>query len=298
MKNPILPGYYADPFVYQDGNDYYMVFTTETVQDSWDGAGIFEISHSTNLAEWSDPLTILTTKQLSWAEKQPWAPTLTKYQDHWYFFFCAERQIGVAVSDSPMGPYRDVLDCPLIPGPYFMDTQTIDPSVFVDDDGRAYLLWGQKNALLCEIHLSPTDVHLIGKPIVLSDHFLIQRSHPLDQRHIEFYNEGVDLMKFQGRYLLTWSVYDTRDYRYNIRYAWADQVTGPYIQPLTEGQDNLMIRRTPGIDATGHGNPVEYQGELYQFYHRYVMPRAGYHREICCDKIKIDGDILTVIPTK
>ena len=68
------------------------------------------------------------------------------------------------------------------------------------------------------------------------------------------------------------------------------------MQPLTEGYDNLMIKRVPDIDATGHGNAVIYKNELYQFYHRMFSPRIGYHRQICCSKIHMIGDRLYVDP--
>ena len=299
MKNPVLPGFYADPFVYRDHHDYYMVATKEDSADvcGTGSGGVFEIFHSVNLTDWSSATEILSLDDISWADDKAWAPAVTKYQDHWYLFFCGNQQIGVAVCDTPTGRYRDVLDKPLIPTRY-LDAQAIDPSIFIDDDGKAYFLWGQGRLYLCEIHLSPTDVHLIGDPICVSDQFLIQRSIHPEKTDNTIYNEGADLTKVGDKYLLTWSVYDCRDYRYNIRYAWADKPTGFYIQPLTEGQDNLMIQRIPGIDATGHGNPVFYQGELYQFYHRFVSPRQGYHREICCDKVIIHGDCLRVIPTK
>lgn len=296
MNNQIRNGYYADPYVYRNGDDYYLVATSELNRDPVNmKEGYFEISHSRDLVNWSEPKVILDFKDLSWASNNAWAPTLTKYKDHWYFAFSAEQQIGIAVCDTPDGTYRDVIGAPLVERE-FMNTQSIDPSLFIDDDGKAYLIWGQRHCLMSEIYLSPEDVHFVGDVRRLCDNFYSQRSIRADHPDNTIYNEGADLLKYNGRYLLTWSVYDFRDYRYNIRYAWADNIWGPYVQPLTEGYDNLMIKRVPDIDATGHGNAVIYKNELYQFYHRMFSPRIGYHRQICCSKIHMIGDRLYVDP--
>ena len=138
MNNPVISGYHADPFVYRDGEDYYMVCTTETV--GWEGAA-FHMFHSTDLQNWSEPAEILDLKKdVAWADKMAWAPALIKKDGYWYFVFCGEQQIGIAVCDTPMGHYRDVLGKPLL-GRDTLGTQTIDPSLFADTDGKTYLIW-------------------------------------------------------------------------------------------------------------------------------------------------------------
>lgn len=294
MKNPIIPGYHADPFIYRDGSDYYMVLTTETTGDA-----IFQCYHSTDLQNWSEPAEILNvTREISWANNLAWAPSMVKKDGYWYFVFVAEHKIGVAVCESPMGKFRDVPNKPLIAsgvcGEY-----TIDPSFFKDVDEKVYLVWGNGKCILSEICLSPTDVHLTGEAMCLSDEFFLQRSMDLGKRDNSVFSEAPDITFHNGRYLLTWSCYDTRDYRYCIRYAWANRVTGPYIQPLDENHDNILIRHCGEIQCTGHGNPVHMNGQLYLSYHRFALPRADYHREVCCDPIVFEDSVhIHVEPTR
>ena len=82
MGNPIIPGYHADPFVYRDGDDYYMVQTTEGA--GWDGSH-FHCYHSTDLENWSEPCEIFNLKtDLSWADRYAWAPSILKKDGYWY----------------------------------------------------------------------------------------------------------------------------------------------------------------------------------------------------------------------
>lgn len=280
--NPVIPGFHADPFVTRSGEDWYMVLTTEL--DGWDGAH-FDIFHSRDLVHWSGPKEILNLKDLTWASRMAWAPTLLEQDGFWYFCFAAEQRIGIAVCGEPMGTYRDLLGRPLIEKDY-LGTQSIDPSLFRDTDGRTWLFWGSGNLWLQEIVLSPADARLIGEPRCLSNDFYWQRSGGRERGYDpSIFCEGADCTYYRGRYLLTWSIYDTRDPRYAMRYAWAEKVTGPYIQPLDEHNDNLYVQGRGSVQGTGHGNSVVRDDELIVFYHRRADPMRSYAREVCCDNV-------------
>ena len=295
MKNPIIPDYHADPFVYRHGNDFYMVQTTEDAH--WNSSE-FHIFHSTDLETWSDPALIFNLKaDTCWAEKGAWAPSIVEKDGYWYFAFVAECQIGIAVCDQPTGRYRDLLNRPLVARGDYDGLHTIDPSFFTDRDGKTYLVFGNGRAILQEIVLSPDDAHFVGNPTVLSNDLFCQRTATPPDPSI--FCEAPDITLVGDRYLLTWSCYDTRDPRYCIRYAWAQRVTGPYIQPLDEDHDNVLIHRKGEIQCTGHGNVFEKDGDLYLAYHRYAIPRNDYLREICCDKVQFEDDLhLFVTPTR
>ncbi len=78
---------------------------------------------------------------VSWADKNAWAPAIAERDGKYYFYFCAEQQIGVAVADCPAGPFKDALGGPLV-AKGRLTGQMIDPAVFTDDDGQSYLYWG------------------------------------------------------------------------------------------------------------------------------------------------------------
>ena len=295
MRNPIISNFGGDPYVLKDGDGYYL---TPTNEEEKYGRHTFQCYYSKDLQNWSEPKTILDLRNISWADKMAWAPTMVESGGCYYFCFCAEQQIGIACCDDPMGEFKDMLDAPLI-GYEEYGFQTIDPCFFKDDDGRIYLLWGQGKCYMAEMDLAPGKAEFIGGPKSISDEFYWQRSINPSNFDVTIYNEAPDLIKYKGRYLLTWSICDVRDVRYRIRYAWADNVWGPYIQPIDETHDNILIKGQGDIQCTGHAAVSEYKNELYLVYHRYVMPRQSYHRQICCDKIIFMDDVhIVAIPSK
>ena len=99
------------------------------------GRRAFRAGSSKDLIEWKNEGVILDFgKDLTWAKTRAWAPCIATKNGKYYFYFSADRQIGVAVADKPTGPFRDPLGKPLIPRDSY-DCQVIDPMVFVDDDG-------------------------------------------------------------------------------------------------------------------------------------------------------------------
>lgn len=300
MKNPVIEGNYADLFVYRDGSDYYMVATTEkSPYFTKENGEFFEIYHSKDLQNWSEPKKIIEMRNIPWSNGSwAWAPSLTKYKDHWYLATCTNSQIGIAVCDTPDGVYRDVMGESII-GVQMMGVSSIDPSLFVDEDGKAYLMWGNSALFMSEIYLSPDDVHLVGEIRNLSEIFYEQKGEVHDRYKPWVFCEGADLIKYNGRYLLSWSINDFRDPNYNIRYAWADNVWGPYVQPKDENGDNIIIKRPSGIVGTGHGNITEMNGYLYVCYHRHQYDGDGKYvgRQACINKIEINGDILSANAT-
>lgn len=297
IKNPILKDSLGDPFVMKDGADYYL---TATCQNPELGGHTFQCYHSTDLENWSEPKTILDfTKHVSWGKEKAWAPTMAKVGGHYYFSFCADQQIGIAVGEHPMGEFRDILGKPLVSYEQY-GFQTIDPCLFVDDDGTVYLFFGQGKCYFAPISLSPDKAEFLEEPVSLSDQFYWQRSITTGF-DITVYNEAPDLIKIGDRYLFSWAIYDVRDPRYAVRYAWADNVRGPYIQPVNDDLevDNILIQGHGDIMCTGHACIQEYKGEYYIFYGRYKTPHRGMGREMCCDKVVFtDGDHVRAIPGK
>lgn len=117
-------------------------------------------------------------------------------------YFSAEAQIGVAVSDSPLGPFRDMLDRPLITKNEY-DCQSIDADLFVDEDDQPYLLWGQGKCWI--VPLEEDMVTFKAEPVLLSDQFYKARVKDPSVFDAGVYNEGPHLQKINGEYLLTWS---------------------------------------------------------------------------------------------
>ena len=152
MPNPILPVEdAADPHIEAIGDRFYIYATNAGFYPSpavfhrgeadHDGHG-FAVWSSPDLASWQRAGVALKFGDISWAKdlSEAWAPCLAERDGRFYFYFCAQSRIGVAVGDAPAGPFVEILGHPLVE--FEPDLSAIDPMVFTDDDGQSYLYWG------------------------------------------------------------------------------------------------------------------------------------------------------------
>ncbi|CAM5243702.1 Arabinoxylan arabinofuranohydrolase [Streptomyces alboniger] len=138
MKSPVLPGLNADPNIVRFGDTFYIYPTTDGFE-GWSGTQ-FKAYSSTDLVHWKDHGVILDLgPDVSWADSRAWAPTIAEKDGKYSSSTSAPtRTFGVAVSDSPTGPFKDALGKPLLKAGQYSG-QMIDPAVFTDDDGQSYL---------------------------------------------------------------------------------------------------------------------------------------------------------------
>ncbi|WP_026559841.1 family 43 glycosylhydrolase [Bacillus sp. J37] len=277
---PVIKGEWADPFILKDGEDYYLYPTKDS--EGWIYEK-FHVFHSKNLIDWNGPHLALDLNDVSWAKTKAWAPGITKYNGKYYMYFSAEAQIGVAVSDSPMGPFVDILGRPLITKDEY-DCQSIDADLFIDDDNKPYLLWGQGKCWI--VPLETDMVTFKTDPILLSEQLYENCGKDPKVFDSGVYNEGPHLQKVNGKYLLTWSNYDTRDPRYQICFATSQHIYGPYEYP----EDNRVTQPSDHFFGTGHASMTQYEDEWYLVYHRLIDPDRTLLRETCISKITFKGD--------
>ena len=282
QTSPVLPGYYADPNIVAIGDRYYVYATTDGYE-GWGGTH-FEVWESPDLATWTNRGTILALgTDVSWASEHAWAPAAIERDGKTYFYFTAEQSVGVAVADSPTGPFREMLGRPLVDKRDYGDGQQIDPAVFVDTDGQHYLLWGNTTG-----YVVPLDDTMAGYD-------------PAEVRVVEGiddFREALFLVERHGTYYLSWSVDDTRSEDYRVAYATGPSVHGPW----TNRGVILSKDVEQGIRGTGHHSILQVPGtdEWYVAYHRFAIPDGdGTHRETTIDRLEFDddGSIRTVVPT-
>ncbi|MEV7039686.1 family 43 glycosylhydrolase [Amycolatopsis sp. NPDC051061] len=279
-RSPVLPGYHADPNIVAFGDTYYLYPTTDGF-DGWSGTK-FSAWSSKNLVDWTNQGVVLDLgPDVSWADKNAWAPTIAQRNGKYYFYFCAEAKIGVAVSDSPTGPFVDSGKPLIATNPD--GGQAIDPAVFVDASGQPYLYWGNGNAYVVPLN----------EDMVSFDPAKITRLTGLDG-----FREGLFMVQRKGTYYLSWSIDDTRSEDYRVGYATAPSPTGPFTDHgLILGKDAHL-----GILGTGHSSMLQVPGtdDWYLAYHRFGIPGGdGTHRETTIDKLTFrrDGTIVPVTPT-
>ncbi|MET7697771.1 family 43 glycosylhydrolase [Streptomyces sp. NPDC005485] len=285
-RSPVLPGLTADPDIqYLDGR--YWIYPTSDGHPGWSGTS-FKAYSSKDLVHWKDHGVILDLgPDVSWADENAWAPAIAERDGKYYFYFCAEQQIGVAVADSPAGPFKDALGKPLVAKGGSLSGQMIDPAVFTDDDGQAYLYWGNGHGYVVPLN----------DDMVSYDPARVKDITPANFR------EGSFVVKRQGTYYFMWSEDDTRSENYHVAYA-----TGPSpLGPWTKRGTILSKRPEYGIKGTGHHSVVNVPGsdDWYIVYHRFALNgpgRAGgdgTHRETTIDRLRFaaDGTIEPVVPT-
>jgi len=281
-NNPVLAGYAADPHVTLFDGTFYIYPTTDGLDD-W-SATSFSVFSSTNLVQWSSRGVILDVrKDLTWATSHAWAPSIAHVGSTYFFYFSADSQIGVATSSSPTGPFKDFLGKPLITG-YQYGCQSIDPYVFVDDDGTGYLYFGSGGLHVGKLKTdmvsfasAPTNVSLTGASGTL---------------------EGSAMFKRKGSYYLAWSEGDTRLATYQMAYARAQSPLGPFTRAGVIVQQDT----SRGILGPGGGTvlAIASRDEYYLAYHRFKIPGGdGTHRETCIDRLSFnaDGTIAPLKPT-
>lgn len=284
-RSPVLPGLNADPDVhYLDGR--YWIYPTTDGYPGWSGTS-FKAYSSKDLVHWKDHGAILDLgPDVSWADKNAWAPAIAERDGKYYFYFCAEQQIGVAVADSPAGPFKDALGAPLVAKGRFTG-QMIDPAVFTDDDGQSYLYWGNGH----------------GYVVPLNDDMVSFDASQVKDITQTGFREGSFVVKRQGTYYFMWSEDDTRSENYHVAYA-----TGPSpLGPWTKRGTILSKRPEYGIKGTGHHSVVNVPGtdDWYIVYHRFALNGPGKaggdgtHRETTIDRMEFaaDGSIEPVVPT-
>lgn len=274
----VLPGVNADPHLAAFGGTYYLYPTTDG-SDGW-LATSFRAWSSKDLKTWRNEGVILDLpRALEWADVRAWAPAIATANRKFYFYFSAAQSVGVAVADTPLGPFKDPLGKPLVEKGRFKGVQSIDPMVFVDDDGAAYLYFGQGRCMAVRLRAD----------MVSFDPAAVRDLTPPG------YNEGSFVFKRNGVYYLSWSEFDTRDPRYSVAYATSASPLGPFVK----APDNPILQQRGTVKGAGHHSILRLPGrdEWVIAYHRFRIPDGnGYNRETCLSPLRFDerGAILPV----
>lgn len=307
-NSPVLPGEFADPDIDVFNGKFYIYPTTDGVE-GW-GGYLFHAFSSEDLVNWEDEGVILDLKAtesyqnekgvevatVPWASGNAWAPSIEKKNGRYYFYFCGNngnaKAIGVAVADSPAGPYT-VKETPLLTiedcqAEGIKMGQVIDPSIYTEEDGTSYMLFGNGNPAIVQLG----EDMMSWVPGTLKNY-----------AGAEGFREAITVTKKDGKYHFTWSQDDTGSENYQVNYGVGDNLYGPitYKYPILQKDTDKDIK------GTGHHSVLQVPGkeEYYIAYHRFLTPLGqvtggfGYHRETCVDKLTFgeDGLIQKTAPT-
>lgn len=276
-QNPLMEG--ADPFILTYNGRYYLYATNAD-----DG---FRVFVSEDMAEWEDKGYCLKKGDVK-GEKWFWAPEIMARNGKFYMVYVSEEHLGIAVADSPLGPFTQNEK------KWLSEKKAIDGHFFVDDDGTVYIYYVRLQGGNL-IYMSKMNEDLSGFDEE-NERFLFRASEEWELKDCEVV-EGPFVLKHNGKYYLTYSANHTRCEDYAIGYAVSDSPFGPFVK--YEG--NPILHKTDEVNGTGHHSFTQSLDgkELVCVYHRHCSKETFQPRLVCIDRAGFesggDGEDILVI---
>lgn len=290
--NPLFEGWYADPEGAVFGETYW-IFPTYSA--AYEQQVFLDAFSSTDLVNWEKHTHVLDTGIIKWAHEAMWAPAIIEKEGLYYLFFSANDVqqpggpnwneentinhfggIGVAVANSPAGPFADYLSKPLI-SEFYNGAQPIDQFVFKDVDSTYYMFyggWGHCNVGRLNAEFTGFDQW--------NDSTLFKEITP------EGYVEGPFMFIREGIYYFMWSEGGWGNDRYKVAYAMADNPLGPFKRIGTILESDKAIATGAGHNSVIH---VPESTDWFIVYHRRPIPNEGRdHRVTCMDRLQFNED--------
>lgn len=244
---------------------------------------------SKDMVNWKAEGSPLALTAFKWASHDAWAGQVAE-RDGKFFWYVpmwldkpAGFAIGVAVSDSPTGPFKDAIGAPLLssdrtPNPtnpegVVVMWDDIDPSVFIDDDGQTWLFWGN------------TDLHYAKLK-----RNMVEFDGPIEKITLPRYVEAPWVHKRGNLYYLSYAA----GFPERTAYATAEKITGPWTY-------RGVIAELAGNCNTNHQAIIQFKGRDYYIYHNGGLPGGdSFHRSVCVDYIdyRPDGTMKKLVPTE
>ena len=243
-----------------------------------------------DMVNWTYLGTQVNTATFKWARQgqRAWACQGVERNGKWYWYVCCNKATGgdalaVAVADDPQGPWTDAIGGPLAEGFGF-----IDPTVFVDDDGRAYLFWGNKGLWYGELNDDMVsfkdgwqEVPGYHDPECFGELQSKMNWAKGQNEMMTQYEEGPWVMKRNGTYYISYPAGGVPEH---MAYSTAPTINGPWTyrgRIMDEAENSFTI----------HGGNITFKGRDFMFYHNGGLPGGGgYNRSACVEEFKWNDD--------
>ncbi len=299
-QNPIVQTYYtADPApMVHDGTVYlYTSHDEDSTVNNFFTMYDWRCYSSTDMVNWTDHGAVASLKNFAWLDKTngAWAPQCIGRDGKFYLYVPIHGEgISVLVADSPTGPFTDPLGKRLIETDHIW--QDIDPTVFVDDDGQAYLYWG--NPKLWYVKLNEDMISYdksIGQNGVVSVEMTTEAfgTHEgRDGKPGPSYTEGPWFYKRNNLYYMVYAAAGIPEY---IAYSTAPSPEGPWTYR------GFIMERAPHLAFTNHAGIIDFKGKSYFIYHDQALSvNQGFKRSVSIEAFEYnpDGTIPVIVPTK
>jgi beta-xylosidase len=286
INNPVIKDKYTgDPaaLVYKDKVYLYAGHDEAPNDFNFYKMNEWLVYSSSDIVNWQEHPVPLKVTDFTWAKSDAWAAQVIERNGKFYWYVTVEhgtipgKSIGVAVADSPTGPFKDALGKAIITND--MTTKTsiswddIDPTVIIDNDGQAYLFWG--NTVCHYAKLKANMVELDG---------------PIQTISLPNFTEAPWIHKKKDWYYLSYAY----QFPEKIAYAMSKSINGPW-------EYKGILNEIAGNSNTNHQSIIEFKGKDYFIYHNgATQPNGGsFRRSVCIDRLYYneDGTLKRVIMT-
>jgi beta-xylosidase len=237
---------------------------------------------SSDMVNWTEHKVPLTVTDFAWAKADAWASQVIERNGKFYWYVAVEhgtipgKAIGVAVSDSPVGPFKDARGSALVTNDMTKAAthswDDIDPTVMIDDDGQAYLFWGNGICYYAKLKANMTEL-----------------DGPIQSIKLPNYTEAPWIHKRNGWYYLSYA----SEFPEKISYAMSRNINGPWVY-------KGILNEIAGNSNTNHQAIIDFKGKSYFIYHNGALADPGsFHRSVCIDYLYYnkDGTIKRVVMT-
>jgi len=235
---------------------------------------------SSDMVHWTEHPVPLKATDFSWAKGDAYASKVIMHRGKFYWYVAVThgslpgKAIGVAVADSPTGPFVDAIGKALITSTIGLQkgSDNFDPSVLTDDDGQAYIFWGKHTCYYTRLKEN-----------------LVEIFDTIQTVDLPGFQEGVHIHKANGWYYLLYG-YGLPE---KVGYAMSRSIHGPW-------QFKGIVNEIAGNCETNRPAILDFKGKSYFFYHNGALPDGGSHRRsVCIDVLNynVDGTIRRVMMT-
>ena len=291
----------ADPFVFKDNDGTYYLYHT--------GKG-FPVYTSTDLVNWESKGKSMPNEGYKWAKGKFWAPEVVKIKNKYYIHYSGASSdgilcIGLAMSDSPLGPFVDINEKP------FFETGkkgVLDSDLLFDESGRAFLYYSsamstnivgnQRFSEIWVVEVNPDLSGIKGNPVLL---LKPEQKWEYNANGSHFWNEGTAVFKKNGIYYLMYSANCYCSQSYSLGYATSKSPLGPFVKyeknPVLSNEPSDKIVSGPGHHTVTYSPDGK---EMIIVYHSHMdVLKGGGQRKINIDRmgVRADGTIYVNGPT-
>lgn len=297
-QNPVIQTCFTTdpaPMVYDDTLYIYTGHDEDNADFFW--MQEWRVYSTKDMVNYTDHGSPLALEDFSWADDRAWASQCIYRNGKFYWYICAHSKIshgmaiGVAVSDNPTSGFKDALGKPLFENGSW---DHIDPTVFIDDDNQAWLMWGNPQVYYLKLNEDMISYSGTVGQLKMDEKGFgapVEKERDKNKKYKDCYVEGPWLTKRNGKYQLLYAAGGVPEH---IAYSVSNNITDGW----TYAGEIMPLCNTNSF--TNHCGTVDFMGHSYFFYHTGKLPGGGgFGRSVAVEEFVYnkDGSFPKIMPT-